>query len=131
MDLKEYFTDFRKIEAKLSQDHPDNIVHVTSKFYRERNSTEGSTASATCRNAARVIADGTHRESSEDEIEAFYEHQQKELEKNSRSEQLKKQQYVVVTGSPLESPNATIVPGPRSARAQRPAPAVVAKDDDE
>lgn|SRR5690242_17564318 len=97
MDLKRYFDDLRAKAAELEDKYPDGVVYVTSLFYRERNSTPGATATANYKNAARVITDGTHREATEEEIEAFQLQQHRELEKNIRSEQLKKQQYVVVT----------------------------------
>ena len=96
MDLREYFGDLHKAESLLERAHPDGIVYVTSLFHRERNSTPGSTMSASCRNAARVITDGTHREATQEEIEAFMAHQQSELRKNTRSEQMNKKQYIVV-----------------------------------
>ena len=110
MDLKEYFDDKRATMEQLRKKYPNNLVHVTSKFYRERNSTEGATASANYANAARVITDGTHREATEAEIAKFYEQQQRELEKNTRSEQSKKQQYVIVTDNSSSLSNATVVP---------------------
>ena len=96
MDLKEYFQDLRAEEAKLEKSHPDGVVYVTSLFHRERNSTPGSTLSATCRNAARVITDGTHREATQEEIDGFMRHQQEQLRKNTQSEQMNKKQYIVV-----------------------------------
>lgn len=96
MDLKEYFRDLHAEEAKLEKKHPEGVVYVTSLFHRERNSTPGTTLSATCRNAARVITDGTHREATQDEIDGFLHHQQRELTKNTRAEQMNKKQYIVV-----------------------------------
>lgn len=121
MDLKQYFQDLRAKQAELERSHPDGVVHVTSLFYRERNSTPGATASASTRNAARVITDGTHRESSEEEVDAFYQRQQDQLKLNIRAEQQKKQQYVIVTGNAdaQEAMNSVVIPaqkgrGPRS-----------------
>lgn len=96
MDLKEYFRDLHAKEAELEKKYPDGVVYVTSLFHRERNSTPGSTLSATCRNAARVITDGTHREATKEEIESFLEHQQEQLRRNARAEQANKKQYIVV-----------------------------------
>lgn len=96
MDLKEYYNDLRKHEARLEVKHPDGIVYVTSVFHRERNSTAGSTLSATCRNAARVLTDGTHREATDDEISSFLQRQQDELRRNAAAEQKNKRQYIVV-----------------------------------
>jgi hypothetical protein len=121
MDLKLYFDDYKKNVAKLEKEHPDGVVHVTSLFQRDRGSTPGSTASATCTNAARVITDGTHREATEEEIDAFYQRQQDELRKNIRAEQAKKQQYMVVMGEGNPLSNATIVPA-QHGRTEKPAP---------
>lgn len=98
MDLKAYFSDLRREEAALDKiaESQDGIVYVTSVFHREKNSTSGSTLSATPRNAARVITDGTHRRATEMEVKGFLDHQQKELEKSVRMEQIKKKQYIVV-----------------------------------
>ena len=98
MDLRAYFNDLAGEEAKLKEKHrkDSGVVHVTSLFHRERNSTPGTVISATVHNAARVITDGTHRESTPEEIQAFKEHQQEELERSTVAEQLKKKQYIVV-----------------------------------
>lgn len=108
MDLKQYFTDMHATEAMLERKHPDGIVYVTSLFYRERNSTPGAMASATCRNAARVITDGTHRESSPEEVDMFFSRQKQELERNMRAEQLKKKQYFVVVNQNEQSDEAVM-----------------------
>jgi hypothetical protein len=98
MDLRSYFDDLNATEAKLraKSGSLNGEVFVTSLFHRERNSTPGNVISATYRNAARVITDGTHRESTKEEIESFKAHQQEELEKSTVAEQLKKKQYIVV-----------------------------------
>ena len=96
MDLKTYYDDMRKTMADLERRHPDGIVYVTSMFHRERNSTPGSTLSASCRNAARVITDGTHKEATQEEIDNFLDHQQDENRKNTIAEQKNKRQYIVV-----------------------------------
>lgn len=96
MNLQEYFRDKRKIMADLDQANPDGIVHVTSLFHRERNSTAGSTLSATVSNAARVITDGTHREATKDEVNGFLRHQENQRVAVAKAEQLKKKQYIVV-----------------------------------
>jgi hypothetical protein len=96
MNLKDYFDDLHKAETALERDHPEGIVFVTSLFHRERNSTPGCTMSASCRNAARVITDGTHREATQEEIKAFFARQDSELRKNVQNEQRNKRQYIVV-----------------------------------
>lgn len=107
MDLKEYFKDARAEEARLEDAHPDGVVHVTSLFHRERNSTPGSTLSATPHNAARVITDGTHREATQEEVDGFRRHQQEQLHKNAAAEQANKKQYIVVVNQhEAESPEA-------------------------
>jgi hypothetical protein len=115
MDLRQYFMDKREEEAKLKQQFPEGVVYVTSKFYRERNSTAGAVFSATISNAARVITDGTHRVSEEPEIRSFLDHQEKELRKHAMAEQGKRQQYMVITSgvTPQEAMNSTVVPGRR------------------
>ena len=107
MNLREYFDDFRRVESQLEKEHADGVVYVTSVFHRERNSTPGSTLSATCRNAARVITDGTHRLATEEEIKGFLAHQQTELRKNAASEQKNKRQYIVVVDQ-KEEPDAVL-----------------------
>lgn len=96
MDLKAYFADLRATQAKLDQKAEDGVVYVTSVFHRERNSTPGQTLSASTENAARVITDGTHREATVEEVAAFHQRQREELERTTKSEQLKKKQYIVV-----------------------------------
>ncbi len=113
MDLKQYYEDFNKTVAVLNHEHPDHVVHVTSLFYRERNSTPGATISVTTRNAARVITDGTHRLASEEEIDRFYDHQKSELEKHLLAEQKKKQQFMVLT--PTNQPEPMSAPAARTA----------------
>lgn len=123
MDLRQYFTDKKAKQAELEKKFSDGVVHVTSVFYRERNSTAGATSSATVENAARVITDGTHREATEDEIAAFYARQKSDLEKHIRAEQVKKQQYVVVTQGEFapvrEIPSAVVPVAQTPTRGQR------------
>ena len=117
MDLKEYFKDARAEEARLEAKHKDGVVHTTSLYHRERGSTAGATASATCRNAARVITDGTHREATEEEIDRFLQHQQDQLRRNSAAEQANKKQYIVVVNQKDgESPEAVFAGGVEAGR---------------
>jgi hypothetical protein len=100
MDLKQYYGELAEKEEELLKSSGKNkVVYVTSRFYRERNSTPGATVSATPYNAARVITDGTHQLATQEEIAKFVKHQQDELTKNIKAEQSKKQQYVVVTSN--------------------------------
>ncbi len=108
MDLRAYFNDLRGTEAELEQVAKDGVVYVTSVFHREKNSTPGSTLSATPRNAARVITDGTHRQATSDEVKAFFAHQRKQLEHTTKMEQLKKQQYIVVVDQHQPSQSAML-----------------------
>jgi hypothetical protein len=118
MDLKEYFKDAHAEEARLEKEYPEGVVHVTSLFHRERGSTPGSTLSATCRNAARVITDGTHRVSTQEEIDGFLKHQQTQLRKNAAAEQANKKQYIVVVNQKDgESPEAVFAGGAEAAPA--------------
>lgn len=96
MNLKEYYSDMGREKAKLEQKHPDGVVYVTSLYSRDRNSTPGCTLSASCYNAARVITDGTHRESTREEVDGFLNHQQSQRVMVAKAEQLKKQQYMIV-----------------------------------
>ena len=96
MNLRTYFDDLHSKEAELVRNHPDGVVYVTSLFHREKNSTPGATLSAACRNAARVITDGTHRLATDEEVEKFHQRQEAELRKNTASEQRNKKQYIVV-----------------------------------
>lgn len=124
MDLQTYFRDLRATEARLTREHPDSVVHVTSLFHRERNSTPGSTLSAVPRNAARVITDGTHREATPEEIAGFIAHQESELRRNTAAEQKSKRQYfVIVDGqqTPDQAAAATAESRARSGRAPAPA----------
>ena len=111
MDLKSYFDDLHKAEAEFEKKHPDGVVYVTSMFHRERNSTPGRTISASCRNAARVIADGTHREASKEEVDAFLAHQEDELRRNTSAEQKNKRQYIVVVDSDRQAAPVGVFPG--------------------
>lgn len=124
MDLQSYFKDMHTEQAKLEKEFPEGVVHVTSLFHRDRNSTPGSTLSANHRNAARVITDGTHRRATTEEIKGFAQHQQDELVKNTHSEQLKKKQYIVVMDDRVSSSDpkgdlaaALSVPKPSSTQA--------------
>jgi hypothetical protein len=108
MDLRSYFSDLHREQARLEKEFPDQEVYVTSVFHRERNSTAGRTLSASYRNAARVITDGTHRIATDDEVKAFHRLQERNRVNTVKSEQKKKQQYIVVVDN--EKP-AEVVPG--------------------
>jgi len=96
MDIKQYYGDISKKRAELEEAYESGEVYLTSLFHREKNSTAGQVSTATPENAARVLVDGTHKLSSEDEVAAY----KKLLERNrteiAKAEQLKKQQYIVV-----------------------------------
>lgn len=128
MDLKQYYIDLNQNQAKLEIQFPDGIVHVTSLFYRERNSTPGHTSSATHRNAARVITDGTHRVATEPEINDFYQRQEDQRLAVVRSEQQKKRQFVVMVDGGVAE---TIQRQPLKNSAPAPTAAVVAVADDD
>lgn len=96
MDLKEYYSDLRKVEGQLEKEFPNDIVYVTSVRHREKNSIAGQTLSATHANAARVITDGTHRLATPEEVRSFLELQINNRTKSVKAEQAKKQQYIVV-----------------------------------
>jgi hypothetical protein len=106
MDMKSYYNDWREHCARLKVSHPNNVVYVTSLYHRERNSVAGQTLSASVANAARVITDGTHREATKEEVEAFIQHQNDELLKTTQSEQARKQHYFVVV-DPKDVPGAS------------------------
>ena len=96
MDLKEYYTERRTLEADLEKEFPEDIVYVTSVRHRERNSLAGKTLSASYANAARVITDGTHRLSTASEVRGFLDLQNQNRMRAVKAEQAKKQQYIVV-----------------------------------
>lgn len=96
MNMRDYYSDKLLEERRLRDKHPNGVVFVTSVFNRDRSSVAGQTLSATCSNAARVITDGTHRESTKDEIKAFITHQQQQKVSLALAEQKNKQQYVMV-----------------------------------
>jgi hypothetical protein len=111
MDLRSYFDDLHKEEAAFTREFPNGVVYVTSLFHRERNSTPGRTHSANWRNAARVVADGTHRRATQDEIDSFLAHQEEELAKNSVAEQKNKRQYIVVVDGDKKPASAVVEEG--------------------
>lgn len=96
MDLIQYFSDLNKTQSQLERDLPNQPIYITSVFNRDRNSTAGTTYTASPRNAARVITDGTHRLATPVEIAAFEELQQRNLEATLKSEQRKNKQFVVM-----------------------------------
>lgn len=95
MDLREYYGEIRQIEKNLEKKH-GSFLHITSVKNREKNSTPGRTNIATPYNAARGIVDETHREATEEEVKAFYQHQEHCRLDNMRSEARKKKEVVVV-----------------------------------
>ncbi len=96
MDLREYFGEVRKVEKELEGKYPNRTVYITSVKNSMKNSTPGATFSATPYNAARGIADETHREATAEEIQAFLDHQERNRVMNQRSEAGKKKEIVVV-----------------------------------
>jgi len=96
MDLREYFGELRVTEKDLEKKHPNRVVYVTSVKNSMKNSTPGATFSTTPYNAARGITDETHRLATDDEIQAFIDHQERNRVTNQRSEASKKKEIVVV-----------------------------------
>ena len=126
MNLQEYYQDLRKVLAKLENEHADDngVVYVTSLFHRERNSTPGCTLSASCRNAARVITDGTHRLAEPSEIKAFLDHQQDQLKRNTQAEQANRKQFIVVVNDKDATAESSVLTGGiKSEQQEKTAPA--------
>lgn len=96
MDLREYFGDLRKTEKDLASQHPNRVVFITSIKNSTKNTTPGATFSTTPYNAARGITDETHRLATDEEIQAFLDHQERNRVTNQRSEASKKKEIVVV-----------------------------------
>lgn len=99
MDLKEYFDDVKNKEKELIKEEDPKepgVTYVMSLYNREKNSVGGCVLAAAHKNAARVITDGTHRKATQDEIDAFLQHQEANKLRSTRSEQSKNRQYVVV-----------------------------------
>jgi hypothetical protein len=118
MDLIQYYNDLNKIAAKLEQDFPNQPVYVTSTFNRDRNSTAGVTLSASYRNAARVITDGTHRIATPAEVAKFIEMQEKNLENSIKAEQRKNKQFVVMV-DPAAAGLSNFSPQPQQAASSK------------
>jgi hypothetical protein len=114
MNLTEYYRELNDTAKDLERSHPDGVVHVTSLRNREKNSVAGKTLSAGCRNAARVITDGTHRVATLEEINAFAELQEKNRVVATLSEQRKRQQYIVLVDE-SQPANAGLLGPPRAA----------------
>ena len=96
MDLKSYYADIRAKESELARKYQDGVVYITSLYHREKNSTEGATCSATCKNAARAIVDQTHREATPEEVKQFIQLQHSNKVKAASMEQNRNRQYVMV-----------------------------------
>lgn len=96
MDLREYFQNIRRNEKVLETEHPDHVVYITSLKNSSKNSVPGTTMSATPYNAARGIVDETHRVATDEEIKAFFAHQEANRVDNQKSEARKKKEIVVV-----------------------------------
>jgi len=106
MDVRQYYSDRRKIAVDLVKQFPDGIVYITSIFNRERNTTEGATCSVGIDNATRCLVEGTHRLATEEEIDRFNQLQETNRVEAAKGEQRKRQQYVVVVneGDPSLNP---------------------------
>lgn len=104
MDLTAYFAEKREIAAHLVDVYGKNgVVHITSLRHRESGTTAGTTLSATIDNAARVIANGTHREATRAEITAFMQHQERNRVTSMTMEQARKREFVVMVDSQAPS----------------------------
>lgn len=95
MDTREYYGEIRTIEKRLEKKHGMSL-YITSVKNREKGGTAGTTFVATPYNAARGIVDETHREATDEEIKAYFEHQEQNRIQSMRSEARKKKEVVVV-----------------------------------
>lgn len=108
MQVKEYYSDIHKLQRELEEEFESGEIFLTSVFNRDKNSVAGCVSTASPENAARVIVDGTHRLSTDDEVKEY----KKMLEDNrvaiAKAEQQKKQQYIVVVDQKADNASAVL-----------------------
>jgi hypothetical protein len=71
MDVSEEYRVISIEKARLDHEYPGGFLYTTSVRNLSKGSVAGSVAQVSTKRAAQTIIDGTHRESTRDEILAF------------------------------------------------------------
>ncbi len=76
MKTAEYYAAVRKQAARLDEQFPQGFCLLTSVDNRDKGTVAGNVTEVANDNAARCLAEGTHRIASAEEIAAWHEHQE-------------------------------------------------------
>jgi hypothetical protein len=68
MDLKAYWAGIRQQQAALAAQFPEGFCHLCSVANRDRNTVAGNVTVVAVDNAARCLAEGTHRIATAEDI---------------------------------------------------------------
>ena len=121
MDLREYSKQVREIEEEI----PDLFVFLTSKENKGKGWIGGSVAEVARHQAARFIADDSHRISTPQEVAAYKARQQVQIQKARESEATKLTnvllgQLQAIPAQPLAAPQQQQQPQQQQPPAQVP-----------
>lgn len=96
MDVRQYWQDVVEKTRALAPDHPDGVVHLSSRHNREKNTTSGMICTASIEHAAECLVNNTHDLATPEQIRAHKERQEGVKKSILNAEISKKQQFVMV-----------------------------------
>jgi hypothetical protein len=98
MKTSEYYLGLRKLQAALDEQFTEGYCTLCSVTNLEKNTLAGSVVEASNENAARCIAEGTHRIAAPDEVDAWRQHQELNRQESQSKEFVLRGQRVIWGG---------------------------------
>jgi O-methyltransferase involved in polyketide biosynthesis len=98
MKTETYYAEVRKLRARLDEQFPQGHCLLTSVANRDKGTVAGNVTEADNSNAARCIAEATHRIATEAEVAEWHEHHERNRQQARTTEYLRDGQRVVWGG---------------------------------
>ena len=98
MKTETYYTEIKKHLAVLAEQFPQGHCCLTSVANRDKGTVAGNVTEVATDNAARCIAEGTHRLATDDEVAAWHEHQERNRQQAQSMTYLRDGQRIIWGG---------------------------------
>jgi hypothetical protein len=98
MKSETYYIEVRKQRARLDEQFPQGHCLLTSVANRDKGTVAGNVTEASTENAARCLAEATHRLATDDEVAAWHEHQERNRQQAQSTGYLRDGQRVIWGG---------------------------------
>jgi hypothetical protein len=98
MKTAEYYAEVRKQAARLDEQFPQGFCLLTSVANRDKGTVAGNVTEVANDNAARCLAEATHRLATPEEVESWREHQERNRQVAQTTEYMRDGQRIIWRG---------------------------------